>query len=82
MTFKTMKNQTNLKEFLITSGEYKNKYISFWKNQYSHIMLMENATCICGETLFCRKRKKEMTNKEILQIAQNILYYKTLTEKN
>jgi hypothetical protein len=74
--FKQIINKPQHKEFLIKSGKYKGKYISYWVNTKSHIDLMENETTIFGECLYLSKSTKELSAKDIKTMANAILIHK------
>lgn len=76
MKFKQVINNTNLKEFQILTGKFKGMVISWWKNQYQHIDLMQDKTISYGENLYLTKKQKDLSNKEIKNIAKIILNYK------
>ena len=76
MMFKTLINKNNLKEFEILSGKFKGMVISWWKNNHQHIDLMENKSTCYGENLYLTKKQKNLSNKEIKNIARIILNYK------
>lgn len=78
MRFMQTINKKDFKEFLITSGKFKGKYISYWKNKLQHIDLMENETTIFGECLYVSRSKKDLKTSEIKNIATIILKHKML----
>ena len=81
MKFKQIINNDELKEFEILTGKYKGKFISWWKNQYQHIDLMPDEYSSFGECLYFTRKNKDLTKKDILQIAEAVLNYKQRLEE-
>lgn len=78
--FNQIVNNENIKEFEILNGKYKGYIISWWRNRFQHISLMQNKTTCFGEELYFTKQKKGLTPKQILEISEIILRYKQIQQ--